>query len=183
MTEAASDLAGLLGRVATGDRAAFRALYRATAAKLYGIILRITRRREIADEVLQEVYVRIWERAADFDPARASPITWMATIARNRALDEVRRKTVNATSDAEDEAAEVADSQPLALELVEREEDRRRLADCLGQLDDGRREMVRLAYLDGWSREELSARFGAPVATIKTWLHRSLKQLKDCLSP
>lgn len=183
MIETPSDLSDLIGRVATGDRPAFTRLYRATSAKLYGIILRISKRREIADELAQEVYVRIWERAGDFDPGRASAIAWMAAIARNRALDEVRRKGLVETADADEQAAQVPDTARLASELVEMAEDNRKLAECLGRLEEGRKDMVRLAYQEGWSREELSRRFGAPVATIKTWLHRSLKQLKDCLTP
>ncbi len=93
------EISSLLARVARKDRAAFAAVYQATSAKLYGIVLRILKRRDIADEVLQEVYVKIWERAADFDPKMASPITWMATIARNRALDEVRRKKPDSIED------------------------------------------------------------------------------------
>ncbi len=183
MVETLSDLADLIGRVATGDRPAFARLYRATSAKLYGIILRISKRRELADELLQEVFVRIWERAGDFDPSRASAIAWMAAIARNRALDEVRRKGLVETNDADEQAAQVPDTARLASELVEMAEDNRKLAECLDRLEEGRKDMVRLAYQEGWSREELSRRFGAPVATIKTWLHRSLKQLKDCLTP
>ena len=91
MTDGPTQLVRLLAEVAARDRAAFAALYNLTSAKLYGVILRISRRRDLADEVMQEVYVKIWERAADFDPARASPIAWMAAIARNRALDELRR--------------------------------------------------------------------------------------------
>lgn len=183
MITTSTDLADLLGRVATGDRQAFARLYRATSAKLYGIILRISKRRELADEVLQEVYVRIWERAGDFDPEKAAAISWMAAIARNRALDEIRRKGLVEVPDADEQAAAVPDPGRLASDLIELAEDSRRLAGCLDGLQEGRREMIRLAYLEGWSREELSQRFGAPVATIKTWLHRSLKQLKDCLGP
>lgn len=182
MSEGPNDLVRLLARVATRDRNAFARLYNLTSAKLYGIILRISRRRDLADEVLQEVFVRIWERAVDFDPDRASPIAWMAAIARNRALDEVRKKQIVETGAPIEEAVDVADPAKPALELMELADDGRRLADCLGRLEGNRKEIVRLAYLDGWSREELSQRFGAPVATIKTWLHRSLKQLKDCLS-
>ena len=182
MTDGPTQLVRLLAEVAARDRSAFAALYNLTSAKLYGVILRISRRRDLADEVMQEVYVKIWERAADFDPARASPIAWMAAIARNRALDELRRKNIVETGAPIEEAGDVADPARPALELLELADDGRRLADCLGRLEGNRQELVRLAYLDGLSREELSQRFGAPVATIKTWLHRSLKQLKDCLS-
>ena len=180
MLKSSTDLVPLLGRVAQGDRAAFAIVYQATSPKLYGIVLRILGRRDIADEILQEVYVKVWERAGDFDANRASPITWLATIARNRALDEVRRKRPLALEDTP-EALEVADPGMLASDQVERSDEYRRLVRCLAGLDDEKQAMVKLAYLDGWSREQLAEHFGHPVATIKTWLHRSLKQLKDCL--
>jgi RNA polymerase sigma-70 factor (ECF subfamily) len=181
MSSASPEISALLARVADGDRQAFRTLYVATSAKLYGTVLRIVRRRDIADEVLQEAYVRIWNNAQSFDAARASAITWMATIARNRALDEVRKVRPSSLDDLP-EAQEVRDPQPLASEQLEMAGEHQRLLDCLAALDPQRREIVKLAYLEGRSREELGAMFGAPVATIKTWLHRSLKQLKGCLS-
>jgi len=91
---AAGDVSDLLRRVAARDKAAFSALYDVTSAKLYGVVVRILHRRDLADDVLQEVYIRIWERAVDYDAGKGSPITWMAAIARNRALDEVRRKSL-----------------------------------------------------------------------------------------
>ncbi|WPZ35532.1 sigma-70 family RNA polymerase sigma factor [Thalassobaculum sp. OXR-137] len=182
MLASGSDISELLARVAGGDRKAFALLYDATAPKLYGIVLRILRRRDEADEVAQDVYVKIWQRAGDFDPSRASPITWMATIARNRALDEVRRaRPVTVSDDIALERA--ADPAPSALAAAEAGEDRARLDRCLDLLEGDRARLVRLAYLDGLSRQELADRFGQPVGTVKTWLHRSLKQLKDCLAP
>ena len=181
MLASSSEITTLLARVAGGDRRAFAELYDATAPKLYGIILRILRRRDEADEVVQDVYVKIWQRAGDFDPARASPIAWMAIIARNRALDEARRARVTTVSD--DTALErVPDPGRSALGAVEAGEEQRRLETCLNGLEAQRASMVRLAYLDGLSRQDLADRFGQPVGTIKTWLHRSLKQLKDCLT-
>jgi RNA polymerase sigma-70 factor, ECF subfamily len=181
MSLTAADITGLLARVAVRDRDAFSALYDATSSKLYGIILRILRRRDIADEVLQEVFVKIWDRASDFDPSRASPITWMSTIARNRALDEVRRSKPLSIEDVP-EAMDVASGDPHPLQALERTEALRALMACLEGLEPQRREIVLLAYLNGASREELSQRYGHPVATIKTWLHRSLSQLRGCLS-
>lgn len=175
------DLARLLRRVADGDREAFDPLYSATSLKLFGIVLRILKRREIAEEVLQDVYYRIWRNAGRFDATLASPITWMATIARNRALDEVRRRepaTVDSTPDVVDS---IPDPGRDASELTELDEDFRRLQTCLDGLEPVRRDAIQLAYLDGLSRKELADRFGLPIGTIKTWLHRGLKQLKDCL--
>lgn len=180
MLASSSEISKLLARVAGGDRQAFAQLYDATAPKLYGIILRILRRRDEADEVVQDVYVKIWQRAGDFDPARASPITWMASIARNRALDEARRSRVATVSD-DGILDRVPDPARSALGAVEAGEERRRLEICLDRLEGDRGSLVRLAYLDGLSRQDLADRFGQPVGTIKTWLHRSLKQLRDCL--
>lgn len=180
MLKAPSHLEELMARVARGDRDAFATLYGAVSAKLFGIIVRILRRREVAEDVLQDVFVKIWQKAADFDAARASPVTWMATIARNSALDVARKRTPLALDDAP-EAMEVADPAAPVLEQLEQGEDLRRLQLCLDGLEAERQQMVRLAYLDGLSREELAQRFGHPVGTIKTWLHRSLKQLKECL--
>jgi RNA polymerase sigma-70 factor (ECF subfamily) len=175
-----SDLSELLRRASAKDRAAFDALYRATSSKLYGIVLRILQRRDIADEVLQEVYVKIWDKAASFDPRVASPISWMAAIARNRALDEVRKKRPDSLED-HPEFLEVASDEESGLERLMRSEDGKRLADCLSKLDAGRQQMVVLAYCDGASREELAEKFGQPVNTVKTWLRRSLAQLRTCL--
>ncbi len=181
-TTTAGDIATLLQRVAAKDRAAFSALYAATSAKLYGIILRILSRRDVADDILQEVFVKIWERAGDFRPEIASPITWMGTIARNRALDEVRRKAPLSIEDAP-ETLEIASEDRHPLDGLEQSEDLLRVMQCLEELDQQLRQIVLLAYRDGMSREELSRRFGRPVPTIKTWLRRSLAQLRGCLGP
>lgn len=182
MSETAPQLASLVAAVARQDRAAFRTLYNATSAKLYGIIVRILVRRDIADEILQEVYVKVWERAGEFDPQRASPITWMATIARNRALDEVRRVRPVSIEERPD-VMDIADGRVRQDDALGTAQDVARMHDCIDQLEPERRDLVRLAYIDGLSREALAQRSGRPVATIKTWLHRSLKQLKDCLGP
>lgn len=181
MLASVQELTAVLQRVAQRDRAAFKILYDATSPKLYGIILRILSRRDLADEVLQEVYVKIWEHAGDYKAGVASPITWMATIARNRALDLVRRRQpiqLDNVPDIEQFAAAPVD--PLADR--ERSEDLARLLSCLNGLDAEKREMVVQAYLRGSTRSALAIQYGRPEATIKTWLRRSLAQLKDCLS-
>ena len=181
MQRTTSDLVRLLTSVSDGDREAFSSLYLHTSAKLYGIILRILHRRDLADEVLQDVYVKIWRRAGDFDEGRASPITWMATIARNRALDEARRRGFVSIEDTPS-ASEVPDPQMSAFDRVEQSEELKRLERCLDALGADKKELIKLAYLEGHTRQHLADRSGQPVATIKTWLHRGLKQLKDCLS-
>ncbi len=176
----AGDVSALLRRVAGRDRSAFSALYDATSAKLYGVILRILQRRDIADDILQEVYIRIWERAVDYDASKGSPIAWMAAIARNRALDEVRRKNPVSIEDAP-ETLEIAGDDPSPLDNLSQSQDMQRLARCLDGLEADKRDMVLLAYRQGLSREELAERYARPVPTIKTWLRRSLAQLRDCL--
>jgi RNA polymerase sigma-70 factor (ECF subfamily) len=180
-TGAGDDLTDLLSRIAARDATAFAALYKQTNAKLYGVVARILTRGDAAADALQEVYVRIWEKAGEFDPVKGSPLAWMATIARNRALDEVRRVrpvSLEDQSEGFEPAAEEID--PLAVR--ERSERLMALVDCLKALDEEKRAIVLLAYYRGSSREALAKRFGRPVPTIKTWLHRSLAQLRDCLA-
>ena len=181
MGEKAVDLADLLVRTAARDRSAFADLYRASSAKLYGVILRILARRSLADEAMQDVYARIWERAGDFDATKGSPIAWMAAIARNRALDEIRRAKATPVFELP-EGFDVATEAESPLEAMEQSDRLRALLGCLDRLESEKREVVLLAYYRGCSREVLSQRFARPVPTIKTWLHRSLAQLRLCLN-
>jgi RNA polymerase sigma-70 factor, ECF subfamily len=180
-TGAGADLNDLLRRVAARDATAFAALYRATNAKLYGVIARILPRGDLGAEALQEAYVRIWEKAGDFDPVKGSPLAWMATIARNRALDEVRRVRPASLEDLP-ESFEPAAAEVDPLAARERSEALTALVNCLKTLEEEKREIVLLAYYRGLSRDALARRFGRPEATIKTWLRRSLAQLRDCLA-
>jgi len=176
----ASNLIALMTSVAQRDRIAFVQLYKATSAKLYGVVLRILFRQDLSDEVLQEVYLKIWEKAGDFNAAKSSPITWMVTIARNRALDVKRRKQPQSLDDMPetfDIAAEIED--PLLAR--EQRDALTQVNHCMQGLEQPKRDIVLLAYLHGLSREQLAEKFNAPVATIKTWLHRSLAQLRLCL--
>ena len=176
----AADLVRLLAAVGQGDQAAFEQLYAATRAKLYGVVLRILRRHDLADEVIQETYLKIWGSAGTFNPAMASPITWMVTIARNRAIDLVRKRS-EVSIEEEPEAMDVAADLPNPLAARELSEDLKRLMGCVGALDGDRQQMVLLAYYNGFSREQLAAKFEKPVNTIKTWLRRSLLEIRECL--
>jgi RNA polymerase sigma-70 factor, ECF subfamily len=175
-----AELVWLLAAVAKGDRAAFARLYAATRAKLYGTVLRILRRPDLADEVMQETYIRIWRSAGQFDPAVASPITWMVAIARNRAIDFVRKKS-DVPVDEAPEVLELAADSPDPLAERDANEERTRLMACLDQLEPDQRRLMLLAYCNGWSREQLATSFGRPVNTIKTWLRRSILAVRDCL--
>ena len=175
-----ADPEDLLAKVAAKDRAAFAALYSATSAKLYGVVARILPSGE-ASEALQEAYVKIWERADSFDPAKGSAYGWMATIARNRALDIARRTRPVSLEDMPEGFEPAAESvDPLAGR--ERGEAYAALMRCLARLEGDKRDMVLLAYYRGASREALAARYHAPVGTVKTWLRRSLAELRECLS-
>lgn len=175
-----AELVWLLAAVAKGDEAAFERLYVATRAKLYGVVLRILRRPELADEVIQETYVKVWRGAGAFNPRLASPITWMVTIARNGAFDLIRKKTEVSIED-EPQALEVSADvrDPLAQRMMN--EDLKRLLACIGALEEEHQRVLLLAYYDGWSREQLAAKLDKPVNTIKTWLRRSLIQVRECL--
>jgi RNA polymerase sigma-70 factor (ECF subfamily) len=175
-----AELAWLLAAVARQDEAAFERVYAATRAKLYGVVLRILRRQDLAEEVIQETYVRVWNSAAQYNPSVSSPITWMAAIARNRAIDIVRKRgevSIEEEPNAMEVAAETAD--PLARR--EMSEELRRLLECIGRLEPERQKLVLLAYYNGWSREQLAAKFETPVNTVKTWLRRSLMEIRECL--
>ncbi|MDR5859384.1 sigma-70 family RNA polymerase sigma factor [Halomonas eurihalina] len=174
-------LRNLLQLVAQSDRPAFAQLYEATSAKLYGTVLRILKERSRTDDVIQDVYVTIWQKAAQFKASRASPITWMVAIARHSAIDELRRQS-RAPHESEDVLSQISADETGAHEHIEHEQDARQLHACLEELEANHQNMVRLAYLDGWSRADLAAYFEQPVNTVKTWLHRALKQLKGCLA-
>ena len=175
-----AELVEWLNAVSQGDRAAFERLSGATRAKLYGVVLRILRRRELADEVMQEVYLKIWSSAGQFNPGLASPITWMVTIARNRAIDLVRKRR-EVSIEEEPEAMDVAAELPNPLARRELTEEVRRLMGCIERLEPERQALVLLAYRNGWSREQLATKLGKPVNTIKTWLRRSLLEIRECL--
>ena len=175
-----ADLVSLIAAVAKGDEAAFERLYVATRAKLYGVVLRILRRQELAEEIIQETYVKIWNSAGQFNPELASPITWMTSIARNRAIDLVRKKS-EASIEEEPDAMEVAADSPDPLARREMSEELKRLLECVGRLEPERQKLVLLAYYNGWSREQLAEKFAAPINTIKTWLRRSLLDIRECL--
>jgi RNA polymerase sigma-70 factor, ECF subfamily len=175
-----AELVWLLAAIAKGDQGAFERLYGATRAKLYGVLLRILGTPELADDVMQETYVKVWTMAGSFDPTIASPITWMVAIARNRAIDIVRQKASLSIEDASEAIGTTADTPP-PLARREMTEDLRRLLTCLGKLDPEKQRIVLLAYYSGWSREQLAQKLDIPVNTIKTWLRRSLLEIRECM--
>jgi RNA polymerase sigma factor (sigma-70 family) len=173
-------LTAALGRVAAGDRSALEEVYKRTSAKLFGVILRILADRAEAEDVLQEVYMTIWRKADSFDAARASPITWLATLARNRAIDRARSRALRQTS-PEEAAAEVADATPDAEAQLGTSQEAARLQACLDQLPTDHASAVRTAFFGGVTYEALAETLGLPLGTLKGWIRRSLMKLRLCL--
>lgn len=174
------NLSEALSRVALGDRAAFRWLYDATSAKLFGIALRVMRNRSDAEEVLQEAYVKIWHNAGRFQVSGASPMSWLAAIVRNQAIDRLRARKPEALDI--DDALDVADDGPDPEQDALASADSSRLTHCLNELKPDRAAAVKAAYLDGYSYKELAEKHGLPLNTVRTWLRRSLLSLRECLS-
>ena len=176
---ARAELVALLQSVGRGDREAFAVVYRRTSAKLYGICLRLMGSESAAQDVLQDVYVTVWRKAGLFDSSKASPITWLATLARNRSIDSLRRR--GPPSDGLEAAFAVEDDSPSASEIVEDADDAARLHHCLDELEDRAQAAIRAAFLDGATYPELAAREGVPLGTMKSWVRRGLQRLRGCL--
>ena len=176
-----TELVWLLGAVARGDETAFERLYEATRAKLYGVLVRILGRPALAEEVMEETYLKVWKMADQFDPATASPITWMVAMARNRAIDIVRRQGDIAIDEEPEAAPEPAADTPAPLARREMTAELKRLLGCLGRLDPEKQRIVLLAYYSGWSRDHLANKLDIPVNTIRTWLRRSLLEIRECM--
>lgn len=169
--------------VLTGDedRGAFKTLYRMTSAKLFGICLRICGNRQAAEDVMSEVYLTIWKRAGAYQPGRVSPVTWLATIARNKAIDW-RRARGRRTDAPVEEIAELPDSGPLAEQQLLAGEQQERLHLCLDRLGDDQRRAIRTAFFNGVTYSELAEQQGVPLGTMKSRVRRGLMALKDCLN-
>ena len=173
-------LADALIRTGKGDRSAFETVYKQTSAKLFGVCLRIFPDRTEAEEALQEAYLTIWNKAASFEAGRASPISWLATIARNRAIDW-RRSAGRAAPARIEDIAELADDRASAEETMLVDERAAQLHGCLDQLDQRQRDAIRTAFFDGLTYAELAERDAVPLGTMKSWVRRGLLRLKDCL--
>ncbi len=174
-------LRAALEAVAAGDRAALRIVYQRTSAKLFGICLRILGDRMEAEDALQEVYVSLWRRAGSYDPSRASPITWLATFARNRAIDRLRSSSRARSGVDVREADGIADHRAGVFDALSDEQERQRLNTCIDQLEERQRGAIRTAFFGGLTYAQLAARDGTPLGTVKSWVRRGLAQLKSCL--
>ena len=150
------ELQRLLSRVALGDHKAFRALYDATSPSLFGVAIRILNRRDRAEEVIQDAFVNVWQRAASYSDAASQPMTWLTAIVRNRALDALRSESTRPVDEV-------------------------RIRDCLGDIQGPQRQCLALVYYHGLSHSEVAARLAAPIGSVKVWIRRGLERLKRCL--
>jgi len=177
---AGDDVSRLIQRTALKDRAAFDQLYARTAAKLYGVCLRILNDRSEAEDALQDVFIKIWRKADSYAVSELNPITWMVAVARHQAIDRIRGRKPRAAE--LDDVVDVADDgQPDPEAQAIATGQKRKLESCLGELETERAAAVRGAYLDALSYAELAQRHDVPLNTMRTWLRRSLMKLKDCL--
>jgi RNA polymerase sigma-70 factor (ECF subfamily) len=179
-TEAPS-LETLLAQVALGSREAFDALYRSTANRLFGICLRVLTERPEAEDALQDVFTTVWRKAAQFDATRASATAWLAMIARNKAIDRLRSMPVRQARASIEMAQDVEDPGASPPQQAQAATDRAQLEDCLERLEPRRRSLIRAAFFDGLTYEELASRIQAPLGSIKSWIRRGLLQLRECL--
>jgi RNA polymerase sigma factor (sigma-70 family) len=190
-TDRSRELGAALARSALGDRAAFKRVYDLSSGQLFAVILRIQRERGLAEELLQEVYVSAWKAAAGFDAGRAQAMTWLTHIARNKAIDSLRRaqsqpRTESLQADDDDDGrpdgqARLVDESPGPVALLERASDARQLGHCMEGLSAQQRQSVALAFFDGLSHAEVAEQLRQPLGTVKSWVRRALMTLKGCL--
>ena len=181
-----AELVALLAACAKRDHSAFSRLYSRTSSKLFGVALRILRREDWAEEVLQDCYVSIWNHSASYSSGVATPMTWMMSIVRNRSLDRVRRPRLEVSGEAQDDTDDsvidrAESNTPGPLDQLTAKLDARALSDCLARLEPKQRQAVALAFYDGLSHSELAAHMREPLGTVKTWVRRGLTRLKECL--
>ncbi|MCU7920650.1 MAG: sigma-70 family RNA polymerase sigma factor [Candidatus Thiodiazotropha sp. (ex Epidulcina cf. delphinae)] len=177
------ELESLLAACALNDRKAFARLYSLTSAKLYGVVLRILNRDEWAQDCLQDAYIKVWNNAGSYRSYMAAPLTWMSTIARNQALDLIRKRKREVAESDDKGFPEQVDGALLPQDGLSQSEQGRRLDNCLGQLKEQQRQVIALAYFKGLTHDELAAYTDTPLGTIKTWIRRGLEQLRRCLEP
>lgn len=184
LPQSSHDLKRLLAAVATGDRTAFARLYQVTSPRLYALCLRITSRADLADDALQEGFVRIWRYAGDYDMSKGEPLAWITVVVRNRArsLAEKARK-ISAVSTSDDGLKELPDlDQQDALSHTMSQQNSTRVRACLTRLDEGKRQALLLVYFDGLTHQQLAQRLQVPLGTAKSWVRRGLEQMGKCLT-
>ena len=175
----AFDHEAALAACARGDRGALKRLYDAEARQMLGVALRIVRQRHLAEDVVQDAFIKVWEKAGSFDPQRGSARGWVYSVVRNRALNEVRDNGPQITLDeAALEAIDLRNAQQAGTPTAELGP----LQDCLEQLDAPKRSSILLAYVDGCTHAEIAQRLATPLGTVKAWIRRGLQSLRECMA-
>jgi RNA polymerase sigma factor (sigma-70 family) len=175
-----------LAATARKDGDAFRQLYDATSSKLFGFALRILVKRELAEEVIQESFVSIWNNAASYQAGLAAPMTWMTTIVRNKAFDTLRRIDGAVEIDADNFDKDVMDAlesvDPTPIEALQISDESKALARCFAKLESLHRQAIALAFYHDLSHSEVAEQLALPIGTVKTWVRRGLEKLRLCLT-
>ena len=179
--DAQEGLVELLTAVAAADRGAYAELYAAVGAKLYGVALRIVKQQSVAEEALQDGFLKIWQHAGDYRAERGAPMTWMTSIVRHGSIDALRRTRPESPLDEADAIAGAVDEAASPFEWAAASAEARRLKACLERLGEQQRWCVVMAYVEGYTHRELARRFDCPLGTVKSWIRRSLTQLRSCL--
>lgn len=170
-------LADWLSAAGRGDEKAFAQLYERSSSKLFGVCLRMLHQRNQAEDILQEAFVTIWNRASRFDPDRASAMTWMITVTRNKAIDSLRKRRDTTPI----EYVDLESNDPSPSIEAECSQQRRLIEQCMDQLQSKHKSAVREAFFSGVTYKQLADRCKVPLGTMKSWIRRSLVQLRTCL--
>jgi len=169
----------LLAQCSLGDRRAFETLYRSVGPRLHGVALRFMGRPDLAEEVLQESFVRIWNNASRYEPHLSAPLTWMINITRHQAIDQLRKHRDRPLTDVEQQA--LVDESPSAYEQLSSAREASALNRCLDSLDGMQRQSITVAYFQGLSCSELAEHLAAPLGSVKSWIRRGMERLRRCL--
>jgi RNA polymerase sigma factor (sigma-70 family) len=169
----------LLAQCSLGDRRAFETLYRSVGPRLHGVALRFMGRPDLAEEVLQESFVRIWNNASRYQAHLSAPMTWMINITRNQAIDQLRKNHDRPLTDIEQDT--LPDESPSAHDQLSSAREANALNRCLETLEGMQRQSITVAYFQGLSCSELAEHLAAPLGSVKSWIRRGMERLRRCL--
>lgn len=179
MASANESLIKLMAQVALGDRRAFQSLYEETAPDIMGLLSSMLRQRELAEDLLQDTFVKVWHRASDYHPERGQVTTWIASIARYAAIDSLRSRKIRQGDDSG--LSTLADENPDALERIAGLSEQQKLYHCMDTLSAEQKQSISLAFYRGYTHDELAQQLNSPLGTVKAWVRRGLKKLRECL--
>lgn len=182
MNQEQEKLADLLDSIKTRNQAALSELYKEVSPRLFGIQMRILKDEDIAEDALQETFIKIWKNAAVYDRQKSVPRVWLNAIARNQALDILRRARARADVNLFSVDPDTAESRLFTLGLEARMADNELLNICLDRLKDGSKRCLIGMYCDGYTQDELASLLDRPLGTVKSWIKRGLRNLRECIN-